>query len=226
MLELGDMREAADLTRMVRQSMYEGGNKILHAMQAVSEATREANKTRLVGAATRDDLSQTMDENGTTPTPNRLDHGIPSIDTKQNTIDPTALPPLPPEATFSLSPDVLGEQLTTWHPPTIFTRYSMRASRATTVTVEGRRVSDNVLMFTFALAAQQQKLNQNITNVESPFATGPGQYATIFARDGIKWSVTVADTAAPTVTYLSIGIENYRYYPGYLNKRPITGGIT
>jgi hypothetical protein len=126
----------------------------------------------------------------------------------------------------SFDPAVAGEQITTWHPPTIFTRYSLRASRACTVTVQGTRVSDSVVMFTFSLAAQQQLLNQAITSTQSPFATGPGIYATMIARDGIRWSVTVADTAAPPVTYLSLGIENHRYYPGYLRKNPITGQKT
>jgi hypothetical protein len=226
MLELGDMREAADMARMVRQSMYEGSNRILHAMQAISTATRDANKTRLIGDPTPDDDSQTTAEDGTTPTPNRVDHGIPTVDTKQNTVDPTALPPQPPEVNVSFDPAVTGEQITTWHPPTIFTRYSLRASRACTVTVQGTRVSDSVLMFTFSLAAQQQILNQAITTTQSPLVTGPGIYATMVARDGIRWSVTVADTAAPAVTYLSLGIENHRYYPGYLRKNPITGQKT
>lgn len=222
--ELGEMRGAAEFARIARHAVYDAVSRtsLAAADASLSVASRDADKTRLVGPALADDPSQTTDDGS--PSPRRLDHGTPTVDVKQNTVDPASLPPVPPEIVVVLaSLSTTGEKLTTWHPPTVFTRYSMRASASCTVTVTAHRVSDGVLMLTLGLAGEQQKLNRPITATESSFASGTN-LPTLAARDGLCWSISVADSAmTEDDAYLSIGVENRRYYPNYVNTAPATG---
>lgn len=217
--------EVRDPRAIVRATMSAGSRTVWAVQQpGLSQPTRDANKLKLLGPPSV--------EVPTAGKPAQIDHVIPAADTKQQTLDPTVVPPQPPDFGFQINDaDLAGTKGITWVQPERLIQYSIAASKVCTVTVTGRLVSSGQLILTLQLVAQQQKLNQAITSSISPLVTGSGPTATfadITARDGIKWEVTVADPAMESTDteahWVSVGIGSVRYFPGYKSVAPVTGG--
>lgn len=235
-LSLGELRDPSKVSRLIYETIERGNSKpwVAYAYPGLNIPKPDMDKLKSVPPIPTENVAADDGGVGVAPHPlpaSQTGYGIPAVDHKQETVDPTAVPPHPPEIAFQINDaDLAGVKGISWVQPVRLTQYSISASASCTVTVTGRLVSTNALLITLQLVAQSQKLNQTITPAISPLVTigAHPTFADIVARDGIKWEVTVADAALESTEteshYVSIGIGSVRYFPGYANSAPVAGG--
>lgn len=234
-LILGDPRDQA---AAIRQTMHAaGGSRMIISMAQPGLSTPVRNLyDTMVGPPLPLAASISVGSGGgSTALPPPQDHGVPLVDTKQDTVAPEALPPQPPAVPFQINDaDTTGKKGASFIQPMRITHYSLVASKACTVTINVYR-GDGTLILTLKLEASASKIDQAITHVESPLVheDTPPTYLDIVDKDTLVYEVSVADAVnmAPesngSANWVSIGLYSHRYYPNYSgNVAPITGAVT
>jgi hypothetical protein len=224
----GTCGEIRDQTAFVRKVMY-ASNFSIGSPFAVQPGTvrtvRDAGKITHFGpflASTGVTTSTDAVTPGPATSPAIITHGIPSIDTKQQTVHPGVLPPAPPPVVFhDGDPTTSGVKFKIITPPVKAISWTLATSGIqSNYTAVVTRRSNGATIATLNLAGSSEKIDQTIGTPSNPNST----IGLVEADDLLIYTVTTP-ASSTSVSFVSAGVRTVRHYPNYAgNPHPITGG--
>lgn len=220
----GEMRDPSERTvAVVRDIMYRATSPVVHALQTpgLNIARPNANKLNAVGQQSATATAD-LTTSGGAAIPQPIRAGTVQQAAKQRTVDPSALPPLPPLQQFQDgTPDTSGVKTKIGVPPMKVLSWSaltsgIQSDYAGTWT----RRSNGAVVASFNLAGSSEKVNQAVgsTTVNSTIGV-------IETDDFLIYTVTTP-ASSTAVTFVTNTLRCVRHFEGYLvNPHPRTGAL-